>query len=120
MQDQVEIIRDFVRVRSSPTDGPRIWLDLMTFTQPLLMTVSIDSMDQFDRSLSTKWCGLEQRSDCERLTWTAESTLWSKRYHLDVHSDHLEFHAEFTGHHPVDAIRFFDTIDDAGSESTQF
>jgi len=113
MRDELNIDGQHLRIRYDPGQ-PWIWLDLATFSQPLLPEVSIDTTASFDRSLSVTWDGVQRQGDGQRLTWTGKSTLWDKRYHLDVHPDHLEFHAEADGRGDVDAIRFFDAIPDAG------
>ncbi|MGH3328958.1 MAG: TIM-barrel domain-containing protein [Streptomycetales bacterium] len=112
MGNQVEIVRARLRIRSDPA-RPWIWLDLPSFSQPLQMEISVDALGEFDRSVSVGWDGVQQQDDRDRLTWTAKSTLWTKRYHLDVHAGHVEFHAEVQGSGDVEAIRFFDAIPDA-------
>jgi len=113
MRGEIEVVRECLRVRYDP-GRPWVWLDLTTFSQALLAEVSIDSLEGFDRSLSVAWDGVRQQGECDRLSWTAKSTLWSKRYHLDVHAGHVEFHAEVAGEGDVDTVRFFDAIYDAG------
>lgn len=108
-----EIVRRSLRIRYDST-RPWVWLDLPTFTQPLRMEANVDSLDCLDRSVSVTWDGAGRQDGCERLSWTAKSTLWNKRYHLDVCSDHAEFHGEIYGSGDVDALRFFDTIPNAG------
>ncbi len=107
-----EIIRRHLRIRFDAT-RPWVWLDLPTFSQPLRMEISIDVLGDFDRSVCVTWDGIARQDDRERLSWTAKSTLWSKRYYLDVYSGHVEFHAEVHGTGDVEAIRFFDAISDA-------
>lgn len=112
MGNRSEIVRRQLRIRFDPT-RPWIWLDLPTFSQPLRMEISVDVLDDFDRSVCATWTGIQQRDNHERLSWAAKSTLWSKRYYLDVYSGHVEFHAEIYGSGDVDVIRFFDVIPDA-------
>lgn len=113
MSNEVEIVRKRLRVRCDPS-RPWIWLDLATFNQPLRVEVSVDTPDAFDRSVCVTWDGVQHQGARERLSWIAKSTLWSKRYHVDVHTGHVEAHAEVHGDGEVDAIRFFDAIPDAG------
>jgi len=102
--------RDF-GVRLEP-ESPWIRLELPTFQQPLRMDVGIDTLAEFDRATSSSLIDRQEMADRERITWATESTLWSKRCHLDVFEDHLEFHAEVDGTGDVDLIRFFDAIED--------
>ncbi|RCG28352.1 hypothetical protein DQ384_24880 [Sphaerisporangium album] len=67
-----------------------------------------------DRNVSVTWLGAEVQGGRERLSWAAKSTLWDKRYHLDVYAEHLEFHAEVYGTGDLDVIRYFDSIPDQG------
>lgn len=113
MDDAGEIVRGCFRVRYDPTSS-WVWLDVSTFSQPLRMEISVDVLGEFDRACSVTWDGRRQLGDRERLSWSAKSTLWSKRYHLDVYAEHAEFHAEVQGSGDVEAIRFFDAIDEAG------
>lgn len=113
MGDQLEVVRQDLRVRSEQGE-PWIWLDLATFTQPLRIEISVDTMDAFDRSVSVTWENAETLAWGERLCWSAKSTLWSKRYFVDVHRSHVEVHAEIHGDGDIEAIRFFDAIGDAG------
>lgn len=113
MGHELEIARERIRVRIDPT-RPWARLDLPSFSQPLQMEIGVDVLGEFDRSVTVTWEGIQQGDDRERLTWTAKSNLWSKRYHLDVYAGHVEFHAEIQGSGDVDAIRFFDAIPDAG------
>jgi hypothetical protein len=108
-----EIVRECLRIRFDPASS-WIWLDLPSFSQSLRMEISVDVLGEFDRSSSVAWNGLWHHGDHERLNWTAKSTLWSKRYYLDVYAGHVEFYAEVHGSGDVEAIRFFDTIPDAG------
>jgi hypothetical protein len=110
---EIEIVRERFRLRCDPRH-PRFWVDLATFRQPLAVEISIDTPDAFDRSVSVAWAGSRRRDGCERLSWSAQSTLWSKQYHLDVYADHVEFHARVYGGGAVDSIRYFDAIPDAG------
>jgi hypothetical protein len=105
--------RSAFRVRADPA-GARFWVDLGGFCQEFRADVGVDSLAAFDRTVEVSWLGAERRGAADRLTWTAVSTLWSKRLHLDVYRDHAEFHAEVSGNGDVDAIRYFDTITDAG------
>ena len=109
----IEVLRKSFRVRHDPGEAS-VRLDLETFSQPLLVEVGVDTLAEFDRMVSLEWDGLSRRGDVDRLSWTAKSTLWSKRYHLDVHPGHLELHAEVHGCGRVDVIRYFDAIADAG------
>jgi hypothetical protein len=114
MGEPVEVVRKRLRVRAEPEAG-LIWLDLETFSQPLRVAVSVDTLDGgFDRAVRLDWDGAGPAGDVDRLSWTGTSTLWHKRYRVDVHADHVEFHAELRGTGEVDAIRYFDAIDDAG------
>jgi hypothetical protein len=112
MADRGDVARADLRVRWD-SEEPWIWLDLATFTQPLRMEISVDTLDAFDRSVSVTWNGVEDASWGQRLSWTAKSTLWSKRYHADVHHRHVEIYAEVNGDGDLDAIRFFDAVLDA-------
>ncbi len=113
METTGEIVREHLRVRYDPA-SPWIWLDLSSFTQPLQTEISVDVLGEIDRSSSVTWDGLQQHGGCERLSWTAKSTLWSKRYYLDVYAGHVEFHADVHGSGDVESIRFFDAIPEAG------
>lgn len=113
MVDEVRVVRPGLRVRHDPGQA-LVWLDLATFSQPLLAEVSVDTLDAFDRSVSRTWEGVSRSDGRERLSWTVKSTLWSKRYHLDVFARHVEFHAEVRGESAIDSIRFFDAIADEG------
>jgi hypothetical protein len=113
MTSEIEIVRGRFRLRCDPAH-PRVWLDLGTFSQPLAMEISVDLLDAFDRSVAVAWTGHWQRGDCERLTWSSQSTNWHKTYVLDVHADHLEFYADVRGDGLIDSIRYFDAIPDSG------
>jgi hypothetical protein len=93
-------------------DSSWIRLELATFQQPLLMEIAVDSVTDFDRRTSVAFVDRLVMVDRERLIWAAESTLWTKRYHLDVFDRHIEFSAEVTGNGDVDLIRFFNLIAD--------
>ncbi len=108
----IEISRPSWRIRIDPAI-PTASIDLATFSQCLQLEVNVDTLDAFDRNVSATWQGTAERGTHERLTWTAKSTLWNKRYHLDVYAEHLEFHAEVQGKGRLDSIRFFDLITDA-------
>jgi hypothetical protein len=95
-------------------DDRWVTLDLATFSQPLRPEISVDSLRSLDRAVSTSWDGLTVSGDCQRLTWTGQSTLWRKRYCLDVYPAHAEFYADVSGRGEVDGIRFFDAIPDGG------
>jgi hypothetical protein len=115
MEDAVEIVRKRFRIRCLPADPAWLALELETFTQPLRIDIGIDTLDGgFDRSVSVDWAGAEALADGDRLSWTGHSTLWRKRYQVDVRADHLAFHAEATGTGEVDAVRYFDAIPDRG------
>jgi hypothetical protein len=105
-------LKDF-RVRYQP-GAPWIFLDTKALTQALRAHISIDTLTAFDRNIAVEWRGAVEHHGRPRWTWIAKSTLWTKRYHLDFHSDHLEFHAEVEGDGEVDSIRFFDSIADTG------
>lgn len=113
MSGEVVIDRPGFRVRADP-ESPWFWLDLATWSQPLRPEISIDTLSAFDRSGSVTWDGVAEHGGCERLSWSAKSSLWAKQYYLDVYPGHAEFHAEVHGDGEVDAIRFFDAIPDAG------
>jgi hypothetical protein len=110
---ELVIDRPAFRVRADPA-GARFWVDLGRFTQELRADIGVDSLAAFDQTAEVTWQGSERDSRRQRLTWTAVSTLWRKRLHLDVYCGHAEFHAEVTGSGDVDAIRYFDTIPAAG------
>jgi hypothetical protein len=101
------------RVRADPGSGT-FWLDTGSLTQQLRADIGIDTLDSLDRTVSVTWLGTEQRADCERLSWRSAGSQWHKLLHLDVYADHAEFHAEAHGEGRIDAIRYFDTIQDAG------
>lgn len=113
MNELVDITCRGLRVRLEP-DDELAWVDLSTFSQPLRIEVSIDTPDAFDRRVSVAWNGIQHQNTRQRLSWVAKSTLWDKLYHLDVYTDHIEFHAEIHGDGTIDCIRFFDTILDQG------
>jgi hypothetical protein len=113
MDDPVDVVRRHFRLRFD-SQQPWVLLDLATFTQPLLPEISIDVLDDFDRSIVVTWDGLHRQRERERLTWSARSTSWTKRYHLDVYAEHVEFHAEAYGSAAIDSIRFFDAIPESG------
>ena len=110
---ELVIDRPAFRVRADPA-GARFWVDLGSFTQELRADIGVDSLAAFDQTAEVTWQGSERDSRRQRLTWTAVSTLWRKRLHLDIYRGHAEFHAEVTGSGDVDAIRYFDTIPAAG------
>lgn len=87
-------------------------LDLPTFSQLFQMHINVDTLETYDRNVSAAWPERTERGDHERWSWTAKSTLWHKRYHLDVYPDRIEFHAEISGDGAIDVIRFFDSIPD--------
>jgi len=64
--------------------------------------------------LSVRWDGVRRIDGGERMAWVSQSTLWHKRYFLDVYPGHAEFHAEVSGHGDIDSVRFFDAIADVG------
>jgi hypothetical protein len=113
MNRQVDIVRKDFRVRFDPRER-WVWLDLASFRQPLLPEISIDVIHDFDRSIDVVWEGVQRRGDRDRLSWSARSTSWHKRYLLDVYDGHVEFHAEARGSAEIDSIRYFDTIPEAG------
>lgn len=113
MTDQLVAERAAFRVRADP-DGGRFWLDTGSLAQEFRADIGIDSLTALDRTVTVAWLGSEQHRDFERLSWSAVSTLWSKRLHLDVYKDHAEFHADVHGTGDVDSVRYFDTIPDAG------
>src|SRR5260221_1360920 len=113
MRSEVKIASKDFRVRLNG-GGRCVTLDLATFSQPLLPELSIDSLQSFDRSMSVRWDGVRRIDGGERMTWVSQSTLWHKRYFLDVYPGHAEFHAEVSGHGDIDSVRFFDAIADVG------
>jgi len=113
MGDEVSIARPGFCVRAGPSLS-HVTVELSSFRQPLRPVVSVDTLAEFDRSVSVAWAGIYRGNDHDRLSWDEKSTLWSKRYHLDVHADHIEFHAEVRGEGRVDSIRFFDAIEATG------
>ncbi len=109
--ERIELCRESFRV--TVVNGGPLRLELQRWSQGLLPTVAVDTIEGFDRLKTISLEGLQQRTDAERITWTERSTLWTKRHHLDVHRDHLLFHSEVLGSGSVDTIRFFDAIRDA-------
>ncbi len=108
------LVRKRFRVRMGAWHDPLVWLDLESFTQPIMIGVGIDTPNAFDREVRLGGRVVEDRGTHERVTWNSKSTLWQKAYHLDVFPEHLEFHAEIWGTGQVDAIRFFEVIHDEG------
>ncbi|MET8046585.1 TIM-barrel domain-containing protein [Streptosporangium sp. NPDC005286] len=109
MEKMIELSRPHWRIRTDP-EVPATYIDLATFTQCLRLEINVDTLEAYDRNVSVTWQGIADKGSHERLSWTAKSTLWNKRYHLDVYAEHLEFHAEIQGEGPLDSIRFFDSI----------
>lgn len=103
----LEFTRDRFAICLEP-DQAMFRLELRSFVQPLKIAIAVDTLAAEDREESVVWDGVSNRDDCERLSWTARSAIWSKRYHLDVHAEHVEFHAEIQGTGAVDTVRFFD------------
>jgi hypothetical protein len=110
---RAEIVRKDFRVALDDAD-PHVRLELASFVQPLLPAVSVDVVGSFDRRISLRRDGISKHGDVERISWTERSTLWTKHHYLDIHLEHLVFHSEVFGTGVIDAIRFFDVIDDAG------
>ncbi|MGW4961596.1 TIM-barrel domain-containing protein [Nonomuraea sp. NPDC004186] len=111
MRDPVEFLRSHWRITVDP-ELPGMEIGLDGFRQFLRLDVNADTLESFDRNVSASWHGVTDQGTHERLDWTAKSTLWSKRYHLDIHSGHLDFHAEIYGEGLIDRIRYFDVISD--------
>lgn len=109
---RIELSRERFRVTVAGDEPLR--LDLAGWSQSLLPTVSVDTVEAFDRLRTLRLEGLQQRGDAERVTWIERSTLWTKRHYLDVYRDHLLFHSEVHGNGFIDTVRFFDAIHDAG------
>ncbi len=109
----ITVDRAVFRLRIDSVPHAQVLLDLATFTQPLVVSVGVDTLNAFDRDVSWSPPALVAHTDFERISWLCRSTLWDKIYHLDVHAGHVEFHAEITGVGQVDCIRYFEVIDDA-------
>lgn len=109
---QCEITRDGFGV--STDGGSYVQIRLASFTQALLPTVSLDTIDAFDRRVSAEFGGVCQMADFDRLTWTEVSTRWHKTHYLDVYPDHLVFHSVCRGSGAIERIRYFDVIEDSG------
>jgi hypothetical protein len=109
----LEVVRPNFRVRVDPS-GPWFHVDLSSFSQPLHASISIDTLTDSDRVIAQSFDGLSRCSGGERFTWIAKTTLWQKRYHLDIFASHIEFSAEVVGDGDVDTMRFFDAVDDSG------
>ncbi|GAA2612705.1 hypothetical protein SMC26_14565 [Actinomadura fulvescens] len=110
----MRIERAAFQLRLGAPHDPYVHLDLETFTQPLLVTSGLDTLTEYDRTVSLTDRTIERHDRFERVTWTAKSTLWDKRFHLDVHAGHLEYHYEVAGHGTVDTVHYFEGIDDHG------
>jgi len=114
MECALDIARKQFRVRYTPGES-WVSLDLETFTQQLRIDIGVDTLDGgFDRTMSLTWAGATAGEPGDQLTWQGRSTLWHKRFLLDVAADHLTFQAELSGTGEVDAVRFFEGIADAG------
>lgn len=111
---EIVIDRATFRIRAGADHQPFCWLDLETFSQPLLIGVGADTLTDYDREVDVTGPHPSAHTRFDRLTWTARSTLWAKTYHLDVHASHVEFHAEIHGHGRLDVLRFFEVIFDRG------
>ncbi|WP_214410594.1 TIM-barrel domain-containing protein [Sphaerisporangium fuscum] len=113
MRDSQTVLeRPAFRLRLGEPTAPFVHLDLESFTQPLRVGVGVDGPEALDREIDLVDRTIVDRGEYERITWTAKSTRWDKFYHLDVHRDRLEFHAEVVGNGVVSAVRFFDIIED--------
>jgi len=109
---RAEITRDGFRVTA---DGGRyVQIELPSFTQTLLPTVSVDTIDAFDRRVSTEFLGQQRCPEFDRLTWEEVSTKWRKTHYLDVYPEHLVFHSVISGSGAIERIRYFDVIEEAG------
>lgn len=104
--------RTHYRVRLGQRGEPWFWLDLATFTQPLRLAASVDTLTAFDRDLSLFDYIIEQHGLFERIMWRCQSALWDKTYYLDLYASHVEFYAAVSGTGQVDAIRYFEAITD--------
>lgn len=107
----IEISRADFRVTAADHEPFR--LELAGWSQALLPSVAVDTVEAFDRTRTLDLQGISRWAESERITWTERSTLWTKRHNLDVHRNHVLFHSEVHGHGSVDTVRYFDAIDDA-------
>ncbi|MFE9098909.1 TIM-barrel domain-containing protein [Streptomyces sp. NPDC007264] len=82
--------------------------------QELIPEISIDTAAGFDRTVSATTAVREEHRGFDRITWTARSTGWTKRYRVDVHERHVTFAVEAEGSGRVDTVRYFDAIADNG------
>jgi hypothetical protein len=108
------LVRRRFRLRLDKSDDPIAWLDLESFSQPLLVGAGIDTLEAFDREVRLEAPVIKDRGTHERVTWASKSTLWEKSYHLEVFEAHLEFYAEIRGSGSIDTIRFLEIIHDEG------
>ncbi|MGH3713984.1 MAG: hypothetical protein ACRDT4_11070 [Micromonosporaceae bacterium] len=109
----IEIVRKDFRLVFGGTPA-RLVLRSASFRQELVPEIGIDTDAGLDRTVDSGPATLERRPDFDRITWSARSTLWTKRYQVDVFEGHLTFNVEVEGHGQVDAVRYFDAIPDTG------
>ncbi len=109
----IEIVRKDFQVLFGG-EPARLVVQSASLRQELLPEISIDTTAGFDRTVSATAAVREEHAEFDRITWTARSTQWSKRYRVDVHERHLAFAVDAEGSGQVDTVRYFDAIADAG------
>jgi hypothetical protein len=110
-EEEIDIRRDRFRVVAT---ADRVRVELAGWAQELLIACCADPPDGPDRRRSTRLQNVVRGTSSERITWTEESSQWTKRHVVDVHDAHLVFSSTLTGQGRIDGIRFFDVVEDAG------
>jgi hypothetical protein len=109
-ESTIEVVRKDFRVAFGG-EPARLVVQSQTLRQELVPEISIDTAASFDRTVSATQAVLEERSGFERITWSSRSTQWTKQYRVDVHERHITFAVEAQGTGRVDAIRYFEAIE---------
>jgi hypothetical protein len=102
--------RETYRLRLDTKGDSHVWLELATFSQPLVMMAGVDTLTDFDRDAHVSAPTVVEAAGATRISWRCKSALWDKTYHLDLFGRHLEFYADFAGVGRIDCVRYFETI----------
>ena len=109
----IEVIRKDFRVLFGGQPR-RLVVQSASLRQELIPEISIDTAAGFDRTVTATAAVREEHQRFDRITWTARSTQWVKRFRIDVHERHVTFAVQAEGTGRVDTIRYFDAIADSG------
>lgn len=85
-------------------------IDFSTFAQEFFIPSGCDTATSRDLAIQQTKVEHDEREKSVMLSFEYTSTLWTKHYHLEIFSDHVEFYYDLYGNGSIDTMRFFEGI----------